>query len=175
MADGSDINGATDSSYTLTSSEQGKTIQVRVSFTDDADNAESLTSAATVAVVAAPTPEVVVTPVALTASFSNVPSSHDGSSEFTFNLSFSENVAPGYARIRDDAFTISDGVDINQAQRVTQGSNQHWTIQVKPGGTGDVSITLPATTNCNATGAICTTGGKKLSNSLSITVSGPGE
>ena len=174
MADGSDISGATGSSYTLTASEQGKTIQVRVSFTDDADNAESLTSAATVAVVAAPTPEVVVTPVALTASFSNVPSSHDGSSEFTFNLSFSENVAAGYARIRDDAFTISDGDNINQAQRVTQGSNQHWIIQVKPGGTGDVSITLPATTNCNATGAICTTGGKKLSNSLSITVSGPG-
>ena len=127
------------------------------------------------AVVAAPTPEVVVTPVALTASFSNVPSSHDGSSEFTFNLSFSENVAAGYARIRDDAFTISDGDDINQAQRVTQGSNQHWTIQVKPDGTGDVSITLPATTNCNATGAICTSDGKKLSNSLSIKVSGPGE
>ena len=174
MADGVDIAGATGSSYTLTASEQGKTIQVRVSFTDDANNAESLTSAATVTVAAAPTPEVVVTPVALTASFSNVPSSHDGSSEFTFNLSFSENVAAGYARIRDDAFTISDGDDINQAQRITQGSNQHWTIRVKPGGTGDVSITLPATTNCNATGAICTSGGKKLSNSLSITVSGPG-
>ena len=174
MADGSDISGATGSSYILTSNEEGDTIQVRVSFTDDADNAESLTSAATVAVVAAPTPEVVVTPVALTASFSNVPSSHDGSSEFTFNLSFSENVVAGYARIRDDAFTISDGDNINQAGRVTQGSNQHWTIRVKPGGTGGVSITLPATTNCNATGAICTSGGKKLSNSLSITVSGPG-
>ena len=52
MAGGSDIDGATGSSYELTSSEQGQTIQVRVTFTDDADNAESLTSVATVAVAA---------------------------------------------------------------------------------------------------------------------------
>ena len=38
IAGGSDIDGATGSTYTLTSSEQGKTIQVRVTFTDDADN-----------------------------------------------------------------------------------------------------------------------------------------
>ena len=55
MAGGSDIDGATGSSYELTSSEQGQTIQVRVTFTDDADNAESLTSVATVAVLPRPT------------------------------------------------------------------------------------------------------------------------
>ena len=55
-AGGSDIPGATGSSHTLTSSEQGQSIQVRVSFTDDAGNAESLTSAATAAVEARPTP-----------------------------------------------------------------------------------------------------------------------
>ena len=54
LAGGSDIAGATGSSYTLTSSEQGQTVQVRVTFTDDADNAESLTSVATVAVAAKP-------------------------------------------------------------------------------------------------------------------------
>ena len=47
IAGGLDIAGATGSSYTLTSNEQGQTIQVRVSFTDDADNNETLTSAAT--------------------------------------------------------------------------------------------------------------------------------
>ena len=57
IAGGSDIDGATGSSYTLTSSEQGQTVQVRVTFTDDADNAESLTSVATVAVAAAPNRE----------------------------------------------------------------------------------------------------------------------
>ena len=36
-----------DSTYTLTDDDAGKTITVRVSFTDDADNEETLTSAAT--------------------------------------------------------------------------------------------------------------------------------
>ena len=56
-AGGSDIDGATGSSYTLTSSEQGQTVQVRVTFTDDADNAESLTSEAMAAVAAKPNSE----------------------------------------------------------------------------------------------------------------------
>ena len=52
-----DIAGETDSTYTLVFADQGKTIKVRVSFTDDADNAESLTSVPTVAVAAAPNRE----------------------------------------------------------------------------------------------------------------------
>ena len=74
---------------------------MKVSFTDDAGNAETLTSVATDAVTARPTP--------LTATLSNVPASHDGSSTFTFDLAFSENVRAGYARIRDHAFTIDEG------------------------------------------------------------------
>ena len=56
MADDADISGATGSTYTLTDSEEGKAVKVQVSFTDDADNEETLTSAATGAVAAAPTP-----------------------------------------------------------------------------------------------------------------------
>ena len=51
----SDISGATSSTYTLVAADQGKTIKVKVSFTDDASNAETLTSAATTAVTAAGT------------------------------------------------------------------------------------------------------------------------
>ena len=53
LADGAEIQGATTASYTLTDSEEGKAVSVRVSFTDDADNQETLTSAATAAVAAA--------------------------------------------------------------------------------------------------------------------------
>ena len=45
-----DITGATDSSYTLVAADEGKTVKVRVSFTDRGGYAESLTSAATDAV-----------------------------------------------------------------------------------------------------------------------------
>ena len=45
-----DITDATDSSYTLVAADEGQTIKVRVSFTDDADSEETLTSTATEAV-----------------------------------------------------------------------------------------------------------------------------
>ena len=54
VAGGSDIDGAADSGYTLTSNEVGQTIQVRVSFTDDAGKEETVTSAATGAVAPKP-------------------------------------------------------------------------------------------------------------------------
>ena len=41
---GADIEGAASSNYTVTGDDEGKPIQVRVTFTDDAGNAESLTS-----------------------------------------------------------------------------------------------------------------------------------
>ena len=50
------ISGATASTYTLVAADQGTMIKVRVSFTDDASNAETLTSAATRAVLAAANP-----------------------------------------------------------------------------------------------------------------------
>ena len=54
-------------------------------------------------------------------------------------------------------------------------SNIHWRITVEPGGNGDVTITLPVTTDCADDGAICTEDGRVLSNQLSITVPGPGQ
>ena len=54
LADGTDITGATGSTYSLADADEGKAIQVQVSFTDDAGNDETLTSAATDAVAAAP-------------------------------------------------------------------------------------------------------------------------
>ena len=164
LADDANIAGATASTYTLTDSEESKTIKVKVSFTDDAGNSESLTSVATDAVAAKPVP--------LTASFSNVPSSHSGSVEFTFDLAFSENVKLSYKTLRDHAFT-EDGGSVTKAKRKVQGSNQTWTITVKPDGNGAVSMTLPATTDCDADGAICTADGRKLSDRVELTVSGP--
>ena len=54
LADGADIAGATAGTYTLVDADAGKTVQARVSFTDDAGNEESLTSAATGTVEARP-------------------------------------------------------------------------------------------------------------------------
>ena len=51
LADDTEIDGATSSTYTLQSSDNGKVIKVQVTFTDDDGGDESLTSEGTAAVV----------------------------------------------------------------------------------------------------------------------------
>ena len=53
LANGADVAGATSDTYTLVADDVGKTIKVRVIFTDNRSHQESLTSAATAAVTAA--------------------------------------------------------------------------------------------------------------------------
>ena len=52
LADDTEIAGATDPTYTLVDADAGLTIKVKVSFFDDKNNPETLTSAATTAVLA---------------------------------------------------------------------------------------------------------------------------
>ena len=163
LADDADISGATGSTYTLAEADAGKAITVRVSFTDDAGNEETLTSAATVAVA-----------VPLTASLENTPDTHDGENVFTFELRFSEEPQLSYRTLRDHTFTVAGGT-VEKAERITQGSNIRWRITVRPDGDGQVTITLPVTEDCDAEEAICTGDGRMLSNELALTVDGPGQ
>ena len=168
LADDVEIAGATASTYTLTSSEQGKTIKVRLSFTDDAGNEESVTSATTGLVAAAPSP--------LTATVQDTPGSHDGQNAFTFELHFSEEPRDdfSYRTLRDNAFTVTGGEVVN-AQRVNPPSNVGWRITVQPSGDHDVTVSLPATTDCAHWGAVCTVDNRKLSSATELTVPGPVE
>ena len=110
---------------------------------------------------------------ALTATFGAVPVEHGGAqSDFSFTLTFSESPKVGYAKLRDDAFTVTDG-DVRSAKRQVRGSNRAWTITVEPDGWGAVTVTLPGERTCTATGAICTGDNRQLSNSPSATVEGP--
>ena len=164
LADDTDISGATGSSYTLADADQGRAIKVRVSFTDDAGNEETLTSTATAAVAPAPTP--------LTAEFLDTPASHDGRKAFTFELRFSEHFGLSYKTLRDHAFTVTV-VEVTKARRLERGSNTRWEITVRPSSDGDVTIVLPITEDCEARGAICTGDGRPLSNRTRVTVVGP--
>ena len=268
-----DIADATDATYTLTAAEQGKTIKVRATFTDDGGTEETLTSAATEAVAAAAQQQVAsdteaptvtvtsdatgpvtgdfdvtvtfsepvtgfemselaivngtasamtgneagdvytvtVTPApgasgtltvevpagvasdaaenantasgtfgiavrtALTASFPSVAREHDGSSVFTVQLDFSEDVKGlSYRTLKFGGIRVTGGT-VAKAKRRPPGSGQgkYWTIHVEPDGDGDVTVVLPETTDCAATGAVCTRDGRKLSNASRATVPGP--
>ena len=164
LADGTLIEGATESTYTLTSSDSGKIMTVRASFTDDGGNDETLTSAATAPVASAP-----VEP--LTASHKDAPTTHDGN-PFSFELRFSEEVELSYETLQGDAFVVTGGA-ATSASRKESGSNLRWEVTILPDSDADVTVVLPVTTDCAADGAVCTSGGKKLSGRLEFTVSGP--
>ena len=118
------------------------------------------------ATVAGPPPE------PLTASFDDVPAEHPGE-RFTFGLTLSEEPhGLSYTTLRDHAFAVSGGT-VYSASRRQQGTNRLWTIHIDPSGRGAVTVRLPETTDCNASGAICTEDGRPLSHALSATVIGP--
>ena len=111
-------------------------------------------------------------PAPLTASGEALPERHDGSTRFTFLLRFSEDISISYLTLRDTAFEVSGGT-VEKAQRMARPTNLLWQITVNPSSDPDVVLVLPADRACDALGAICTAGGKRLSNRLELTVPGP--
>ena len=116
----------------------------------------------------------------LTASFENVPAEHGGEESFSFDLKFSEAIKLPGGKVRTK-FTVTNGrminvsrIDNKHRERDGLKPNQGWNIWIEPdSATAGVTIVLPATTDCNASGAICTEDGRKLSNTVSATVAGP--
>ena len=74
--------------------------------------------------------------------------------------------------MEDHVLTVTNG-EVTGASRKTQGSNLRWVITLQPDGNDDVTIALPATTDCAASGAVCTADGRMLTDGASITVPGP--
>ena len=71
--------------------------------------------------------------------------------------------------LQDSAFTVTNG-RVTQARRLNAPSNRRWEITVQPTAAGEITIVLPGDRACGAPGAVCTAGGKPLSNSAWATV-----
>ena len=110
---------------------------------------------------------------ALTASFTQAPSTHDGSSAFELRFAFSHEPR-GYSwrTVKDRLFTVTGGT-IEKASRTTRGSSLGWKIRVAPAGNADVTLTATATTDCAAQHAACDASGRKFDGNLTTTVTGP--
>ena len=117
-------------------------------------------------------PELTVAGPPLAASLENTSEAHNGTDAFTFELRFSEEVELSYVTLRDESFEVTGGTVV-KARRLAKPSNVHWEIMVEPDSNADVAIALPAPRACDVAGAICTADGKRLSNRLELTVSGP--
>ena len=115
----------------------------------------------------------------LTAYFSALPAEHDGDTPFTFEVHFSEAFSISYLTM-PGAFEVTNGsatgaMRVDNPHDEAQGmqANKVWAITVQPAGVGDVDIELPATTDCEASGAVCTDDGKALAGSVEARIAGP--
>ena len=99
LADDADIAASTGSTYTPVEADEGKTVKVRVSFTDDGGNDETLTSAATDA-VAAPDPPAKPTGLSATPSHDRVVLTWDDPNDDTIT---------GYVILRRNRETDAQG------------------------------------------------------------------
>ena len=124
------------------------------------DRATMRTYTVTVARAAAP----------LTASFEDLPLSHDGATAFTFTLRFSTAVRAGARKMRDDSLETANGT-ATHASRVG-GNKAVWSIEVTPSGPADTVVSLTADRACDA-GGVCTPEGARLSAGASAVVPGP--
>ena len=163
---GSDIGGATGSTYTLTASEQGQTIQVRVTFADDLDNAETLTSAATAE----------VTPAPLTASLPDSrfqSARHNGADDRPqVIVAFSLPVASFEKTTSSVSLT---GATVSSVRlHEEDGLENAWIFFLDPDGDGDIVFSLATGQPCDS-GGICTEDGGMLSEGVQVTLPGPEE
>ena len=124
LANGADIAGATSDTYTLVADDVSKAIQVRVIFTDNADNEETLTSEATAAVEPRPNSPATGAPTiggtvrvgeTLTASTSDIDDA-DGMSKAVFSYQWLANGAE-IAGATSDTYTLVDA-DLDKAVKV---------------------------------------------------------
>ena len=112
--------------------------------------------------------------IALQAEFQDLPMGHDGSTAFTVDIVFSEEVDLSYKTLEFHAFTVTGG-SVTSASRLDKPSNMRWRITVEPDSNAAVTIVLPPTTDCADQGAICTEGDKPLSVGLAFQVPGLAE
>ena len=164
---------ATSGTLSFAAGETGKTVSVPIGDDNENESDETFTvtlsnaSGATLGTASA-TGTIENRHVApLTASFERVPAEHDGTT-FVFHARFSEDPAVSYLALRDESFGVTGGAVVGARRK--DGRDDLREIHVKPAGHGDVTVSLPPTTDCDADGAICTADGRPLSNANAATV-----
>ena len=103
------------------------------------------------------------------------PATHDGSSDFSFRIEFSDEPHEySYATLRDHTLDIQQGSRLTpKVRRVTSGSNQYWEVTVTPTSSADIMIRVNKTSNCNDDGAVCTEDDRMLLEGIERSVNGP--
>ena len=174
LADDAEIAGATNATYTLVAEDEGKAIKVRVSFTDDAGNEETLTSAATAAVAAAPTPNSPATGAPTISGTAQVGETLTANTSGVIDADGLSNVQYEYQWLADDAeiagasnstYTLPDSEE-NKAIKVevsfTDDAGNGETLT----SAATAAVTAELAHNNPATGALAVTGAAQVGETL---------
>ena len=175
-----DIQDATVSTYTVGADDEGKTIKVRVNFTDDGGNQETRTSAVTVAVAAIPNSAATGAPTIsgtaqvgqmLTTSTSGI-SDSNGLANATFT----------YQWIANDGTEDTDIQNATGSTYILATADEGKTIKVRVSFTDDggnqetrtsaVTVAVAAIPNSAATGAPTISGTAQVGQALTASTSG---
>ena len=177
---GSDYTETT-GTLTFAPGETKKTVSVPITDDEEEDDRETFTlvlstaSGATIADAEA-TGTIRNTetsgPPELTASFVDMPETHDGESAFTFRIAFSEPLSwMNGRRLREDVVAVAGG-RATSASRVNRRRDL-WQLTVEPDSLVDVTVTVAAGAACGTPAAVCTKDDRALSETISATVEGP--
>ena len=110
---------------------------------------------------------------ALIASFSRVPTEHDGASQFFVNFHLSEEPdGLSYRTVHNGLFDVTGG-EIVKAKRLTRGKNNGWQLDIVPAGLADVTLKVRAKTACDVAPGVCTADGRMLTERLLADIPGP--
>ena len=163
-----DIAGENSSTYTLVDADLGKTIKVKVSFTDDASHTETLTSAATVTVTAAAAPG---SPKNLSATVGvgqvvlvwEPPDSGERVSHYEYRSSAGAMISPGamWQQVLSSAGTLNQAY-YQVVKGLTSGTTHTFQVRaVNPQG-GSAPATVTATPISQPSCTIDELGGRRL-------------
>ena len=107
------------------------------------------------------------------AYFYQYSATHGGGPTFKFRIHFSEQVDLSWKTLRSNSLTVTNG-RVASARRLPGDSKRNWELTVAPTSREDITIVLPAGTDCAQQGTVCTPDGTKLHNRVKLTVPGPG-
>ena len=185
LADDTDIAGATASTYTLVAADLGKTIKVRVSFTDDADNEETLTSTATATIslaVQLQTANSLATGLPTVRGTAQVGETLTADTSGIVDEDGLENATFSYQWVRNDGTYDSDISGATGSTYTLVDADQGKNIKVKVSFTDDAdsdetltsaaTASVAAKTNTPATGLPTITGTPEVGETLTADTSG---
>ncbi len=155
LADDAEIAGATGDAYVLTTSEMGKIIKVRVSFTDDAGNDESLTSTATGTVSPAVQPQIANSPATGAPTISGTAQVGETLTADTTGIADDDgldNVSYSYQWVANDGTSDTDIADATDSTYTLVATDEGKTIKVRASFTDDAGNNASLTSA--ATGAV---------------------